>query len=245
MQKIPLRTYIYIDGFNLYYRSLKDTSLKWLDIEALCHQLVGVNADIKAIKYFTARIKAQTNSNGAADRQYCYIEAIKFSNALCEVIEGEYYIRKKKRKLRRSICDKEPSCVQDNIVNTLEPEEKQTDVNIAAHMIEDAWLDRYDQAVLISSDTDMMTALKFVGTNYPNIRENKKVGLICPTDLRLNAKERALKIPKSLAKYADWVKTINKEVVELSQLPDAVADNINKPPAWFYANHNNYIDSET
>jgi hypothetical protein len=29
------RTIVYIDGFNLYYRALKGTSHKWLDIEAM------------------------------------------------------------------------------------------------------------------------------------------------------------------------------------------------------------------
>ena len=26
------RTYVYVDGFNLYYRALRKTKLKWLDI---------------------------------------------------------------------------------------------------------------------------------------------------------------------------------------------------------------------
>ena len=29
------RTIVYIDGFNLYYRALKGTPDKWLDIEAM------------------------------------------------------------------------------------------------------------------------------------------------------------------------------------------------------------------
>ena len=244
MRQKSLRTYIYIDGFNLYYRSLKDTPSKWLDIEALCRHLIGSDADIRAIKYFTARIKPKTNSAGASDRQYSYIEAIKTSCPLVEVIEGEYYIRKKKRKLRTNPCKNDPSCFQNNIVSTFEPEEKQTDVNIAAHMIEDAWLNHYDQAILISSDTDMTTALKFVGTSHPNRRKAKKVGLICPTNLDLNAKERAKIIPKSLAQHADWDKTINKDAVLKSQFPDIISPNIKKPCAWHHPNHDTYIDSE-
>ena len=64
MAKQHPRTYIYIDGFNLYYRSLKGTPYKWLDIESMCQQLLSDNVDIKAIKYFTARIKERTNSTG-------------------------------------------------------------------------------------------------------------------------------------------------------------------------------------
>ena len=29
----PLITNLYIDGFNLYYRALKDTPFRWLDLE--------------------------------------------------------------------------------------------------------------------------------------------------------------------------------------------------------------------
>lgn len=36
-----MRTNVYIDGFNLYYRLLKDNpSLKWLDLRALSVQLL-------------------------------------------------------------------------------------------------------------------------------------------------------------------------------------------------------------
>ena len=29
--ELPLRTRVYVDGFNLYYGALKDTAFKWLD----------------------------------------------------------------------------------------------------------------------------------------------------------------------------------------------------------------------
>ncbi len=243
MAKLHPRTYIYIDGFNLYYRSLKGTPYKWLDIESMCQHLLSDNADIKAIKYFTARIKERTNSTGAVDRQHAYLAAIKAQCPLCEIIEGEYYIRKKKRKLRTPICKNNPTCFDNSIVPVIEPEEKQTDVNIASHMIEDAWLDRYDQAVLITSDTDLTTALKFVGTTHPGKREGKIVGLICPTSVRLNSKERARHIPQSLGQHATWTKTINQEAVSQSQLPDTVASNIIKPLSWHHENHKIYIAS--
>ena len=34
------RTYVYVDGFNLYYRALKKTKYKWLNIEALVKGLL-------------------------------------------------------------------------------------------------------------------------------------------------------------------------------------------------------------
>ena len=38
-------TYVYIDGFNLYYGAVKGTPHRWLDLEALCRQLLP-NEDI-------------------------------------------------------------------------------------------------------------------------------------------------------------------------------------------------------
>jgi len=57
-----IRTIVYIDGFNLYYRNLKNTPYKWLDIEKFCESLLLPGTPIVKIKYFTARIKIKTNS---------------------------------------------------------------------------------------------------------------------------------------------------------------------------------------
>ena len=49
-----MRTYIYVDGFNLYYRSLKQTPFKWLDLSGLFRDVLKPHHDILKIKYFTA-----------------------------------------------------------------------------------------------------------------------------------------------------------------------------------------------
>lgn len=50
------RTYVYIDGFNLYYRAVKNTPYKWLDLKKLCMHLINPKHNIIKIKYFTAKI---------------------------------------------------------------------------------------------------------------------------------------------------------------------------------------------
>ena len=35
-----LRTYVYVDGLNLYYRALRGTPYKWLDLLALCRRIL-------------------------------------------------------------------------------------------------------------------------------------------------------------------------------------------------------------
>jgi hypothetical protein len=45
------RTIVYIDGFNLYYRALRGTSHKWLDIAAMSRAALPSSCPIEAIKY--------------------------------------------------------------------------------------------------------------------------------------------------------------------------------------------------
>lgn len=54
-----MRTFIYVDGFNLYYGALKNTAYKWLDLNNLFHRILLSYNEIHKIKYFTARIKSQ------------------------------------------------------------------------------------------------------------------------------------------------------------------------------------------
>jgi hypothetical protein len=50
-----MKANIYVDGFNLYYGSLKRTPFRWLDISALCRLLLP-NDTLHGIKYFTALV---------------------------------------------------------------------------------------------------------------------------------------------------------------------------------------------
>ncbi len=46
-----MKTYVYVDAFNLYFGSLKHTPYKWLDISRLCALLLPKH-QIDRIKYF-------------------------------------------------------------------------------------------------------------------------------------------------------------------------------------------------
>ena len=49
-----MRTYVYIDGFNFYYRAVKGTPYKWLDFNTLFQHLLSRKNEVISIKYFTA-----------------------------------------------------------------------------------------------------------------------------------------------------------------------------------------------
>ncbi len=46
-------------------------------------------------------------------------------------------------------------------------EEKETDVNIGIHLLNDAYKDLYDHALVMTADSDISPAIKMVKENFP------------------------------------------------------------------------------
>ena len=71
-----MRTYVYVDGFNLYYGALKGTAWKWLDLPALFAAVLQPHHDILAVKYFTARVSGTPADQSKPQRQDVYLRAL-------------------------------------------------------------------------------------------------------------------------------------------------------------------------
>ncbi len=65
----------YIDGFNLYYRALKDTPFRWLDLRKLAGTLFPQDS-INRVCYFTARLDARPGNPSQRQRQQAYLRAL-------------------------------------------------------------------------------------------------------------------------------------------------------------------------
>ena len=72
-----MRTFIYVDGFNLYYGALKGTAWKWLDLVALFERVLQRHHEIIAIKYFTARVSGTSVDQSKPQRQDVYLRALR------------------------------------------------------------------------------------------------------------------------------------------------------------------------
>ncbi|MCY3782806.1 MAG: hypothetical protein OXG79_03360 [Chloroflexi bacterium] len=68
-------TNVYIDGFNLYYRALKDTPFRWLDLRKLAETLFP-QEDIRRVCYFTARLNVRPGNPNQPRRQLIYLRAL-------------------------------------------------------------------------------------------------------------------------------------------------------------------------
>lgn len=70
-----MRTRVYVDGFNFYYGCVRGTPFKWLNFHELFRLLLPPN-DVRAIKYFSARVEARGGDPSQATRQDTYFRAL-------------------------------------------------------------------------------------------------------------------------------------------------------------------------
>lgn len=208
-----MRTIVYIDGFNLYYGALKNTPYKWLDLKALFTHLLNKENRIISIKYFTARVSGRPSNPDNAQHQDAYIRALKKMIPELSVHLGQFTTHHVKAKLVSPIN----GIKYADIIKT---SEKGSDVNLAVHFLNDAWLDKYDCAVMVSGDSDLVESMRLVKHAHPQ----KIIGLITM------GKRPA---SKELVKEAHFVKNISTKSLSLSQLPNPIpGTNLTKPFDW-------------
>ena len=147
-----MRTSFYIDGFNLYYIALADRPYRWLDLSELCSRLVP-NDELGRIRYFTAPLQDRQNNPGQRQRQHTYIRALNTIPNL-SVHEGQFRTDRKRRQLV------EPIPGIGRAVEVFETREKGTDVNLATYLLVDGFRRDYEQAVVVSNDSDLALAIR-------------------------------------------------------------------------------------
>ena len=206
-----MRTNVYVDGFNLYYGALRGTPYKWLDLMGLFQDVLGPTHSIQKVKYFTARVLKQKDLAGSA-RQDIYLEALERHCPDVEPILGYFSERTK----RLPLADSED---KQEMVRVLATDEKGTDVNIAVHLVHDAWLNDYDCAVLVSNDGDLAEALRLVKSD-------------CKKEIRL-MRPRGTQRSGKLSRHADFFHHITPGALEKNQLPSPIpGTRIFKPKEW-------------
>ncbi len=153
------RSIVYIDGFNLYYGAMKDSSCKWLNLQTYFERL-RQDDDIQKIWYFTALV-----SGAAASRQQPYLEAL----STLSKVEIKYGLFKDKtdktQKCKVTSCTLPSSQKKYKV-----PEEKGTDVNIALQMLDDAYQGLCDRIILVSGDSDLVPAIELIKKRHTKIK---------------------------------------------------------------------------
>jgi uncharacterized LabA/DUF88 family protein len=147
------RVIVYIDGFNLYF-GLKHkawTKYYWLDLSRLATELLAPGQLLVRIKYFTSKI---SNPAAKRKRQQTYLSAL-VTLPDFEIHYGRYQTFVK-------TCTR---CGHRHLHSS----EKRTDVNIATHLLVDAFQGAFDTAILVSADSDLAAPISEVGRLFPSM----------------------------------------------------------------------------
>ena len=204
------RTIAYIDGYNLYH-GICDARLhssRWLDLRALSQSLLKPQQHLDLVRYFTTMVR---NNPSKAKRQSTFIEALRACGGI--EIDFGHFLSKTMH------C---PKCGNDRTKH----EEKKTDVNIAVRILDDAYDDRFDVAMVISGDSDLVPAIESIRSRFPEKR------LIVAFPPKRHSAE--------LRRVANESFTIGKGKIRSSRLPDPVITpagiSLQAPAGWLPAN---------
>ncbi|HEX8392047.1 MAG TPA: NYN domain-containing protein [Longimicrobium sp.] len=217
------RTWVYIDGFNLFYGSLKGTQYRWLDIAAFSRLLLPKNS-VERVKYFTARVAVRGSNPQAAARQRTYLRALATLPEV-ETYYGHYLSHVHTLPLASATGDVITRNGRTEFARVLRDEEKGSDVNLASHLLHDAHLDRFDVAVVITNDSDLVTPIDLVTRDLGLV-----VGVVNP-----HAENPRSRQSVQLRQVASFLKPVRAAALRKCQLPATLADRdgpIHKPRTW-------------
>lgn len=190
-----IRVACFVDGFNLYHAisDLRRPELKWVSLRSLMGCFLDpARHELGNIFYFSAFVHWNT---GKQARHQAYVNALKAEGVI--PVMGRFK-------------DKPVTCRScGNHWNS--PEEKQTDVNLALWLVREAFRSKYDEAFLVTQDSDLVPAVSLV-KEMPRSRRIKLVG---PPG-RPHSKE--------LFKACDGQTKIKTIHIERSLLPTEVKD---------------------
>jgi uncharacterized LabA/DUF88 family protein len=218
---LDMRTVVYIDGFNLYYRALKRKRYKWLNLLGLCEATLPKICNIVAINYYTARVSGSRKPDSPKD-QNTYLRALATLDSL-KVYFGSFQVTTSWMPLAEPFQFWPPSATPHPVpasVCASKTEEKGSDVNLGAHLVRDAFAGRFEHAAIVTNDTDLKEPLRMV------VQEaNLPVTLLTPSN----------NPSKSLRDLATDVRHLSS-YLGVSQFPDPViapdGRRIAKPTDW-------------
>jgi uncharacterized LabA/DUF88 family protein len=139
------RLEIFVDGTNFEITSRPLMAGKTIDVQHLARQLTAVippttpGHSLVALRYCTAQAPYMRKRD-FEDRYFAYLR----STASVDLILGRHVVREADQRRPKRY------------------EEKETDVNVAIHMVAGAYENRYDVAAVVTGDTDMVPAMKMV-----------------------------------------------------------------------------------
>jgi uncharacterized LabA/DUF88 family protein len=247
-----MKTNVYIDALNLYYGCLRGTPYRWLDLRKLC-EYEFPNADIVRIRVFTAPVKPRQHDPDVNKRQSVYIKAL---NTVRGVVFTEGNFRNDKRWTplvtplpvptdplaagyyvlpQSQHATAQPGLpiitLRDDgvqLVYVHKTEEKGSDVNLATHLLVDAFEKSMDEAIVVTNDVDLVEAVRLTKE-----KANVPVHVLNPCS---HAHQTSPKPNRKLQQAATTAKLVSLQALQNSLLPNPVVGPKGtcyyKPKSW-------------
>jgi uncharacterized LabA/DUF88 family protein len=189
-----IRSSFFIDGFNFYHalRRLDGNHLKWVNLHALMTRQTSKSEQIGSVYYFSAYADWLP---GPKSRHVQYVSALEQSGVT--VVMGHF-------KNKDRYC---PHCKG----HWTGHEEKETDVNIALCLLNEAYKDSYDRAYVVSRDSDLKPAIAMVRSQFPK----KELIVVAPPHAGHST---------DLISIAHGKKKVSKAQIEQCLFPQFVTD---------------------
>ena len=218
-----MRFNVYVDGFNLYYGALRGQPYRWLDLRRFASRLLGAGDELHRVRYFTARVHALPGDPDAPARQAAYLRAL---GTLPDVSVHLGAFLSSVRTMRRADGA--------GTVRVVRYEEKGTDVNLATHLLLDAFDGDCDGALVISNDSDLAEPIRVVQSRF-----GQPVGVVFPI-LNRNPDGRRRHPSDTLWSAATFERFVtgsrrHRRLLAACQLPAALADArgaFARPASW-------------
>jgi len=206
----PKRVTVYVDGFNLYYGMLKRSpALKWLDLQALAEQLAP--GAVVSVRYFTARVKPLPNHPHAEAKQRLYFRAL--ATTPISIHYGHFTT-----KVTMAAVAVAPGA-KLRFERVYKTEEKGSDVNLGTYLLLDGVDKLYDEAIVISDDSDLAEPIE------QSVKRFGPIHIISPRGMRLAAFKAAMSC-----------RPLDANLVAGCQLPSPLTlpsgNTISRPPDW-------------
>ena len=192
---VMIRSSFFIDGFNLYHaiKRLNEPHLKWVDLMRLMRRQISPKTEtVQAVYYFSAYAHWLPDQK---NRHEQYVAALNANGV--QVVLGQFK-------------DKHKHCHECR-TTWIQHEEKETDVNIALYVLNEAYRDTYDRAYIVSRDSDLKPAVEMVRMQFPK----KQIYIVAPPHLGHS---------NDLIQVADGKQKIKKQQIEESLFPSSVQD---------------------
>lgn len=239
---------VYIDGFNLYYGLTRQfgpvtRGWKWIDLRAVATARAGwPGSVVSRVVYCTAKVN-DPDDQAQTQRQQHYLAALAQSGAV-DLIELGYFNSwaKESAMTVEGPGTRNPTLLRDQMKNETwsgglhirrtsadgvllatvrKREEKGSDVNVAAHLLNDVLTGAVQAAIVISNDSDLGLPIKMARAHVP-------VGVLNPGT---NAVAGALKGSPNDSVGGHWWGTLTTADILAAQLPNPVAG-IARPATW-------------